>query len=67
MHRYADGFQGGFRNSSVRLPFLVGEFLTESRVLPCLSVLGVTNGDGAFIANIALLGGIWGLKARKIE
>jgi hypothetical protein len=42
------------------MPFPAGEFLTESPVAPCLSVLGITNGDGAVIANIGVPGGIFG-------
>jgi hypothetical protein len=42
------------------MPFPAGEFLTESPVPPCLSVLGVTNRNGAVIANIGVLGGIFG-------
>jgi hypothetical protein len=45
---------------TVKLPFPAGEFLAESAVPPCRSVLGITNRDGALIANIGVLGSIFG-------
>ena len=65
MHGRTTGFQGAFGNLTVRLPFPAGEFLTESPVSTCLSVRGVTNGDGAVIADMGGLGGILGTESEE--